>query len=403
MGKKIRKFIENKRIGFLLVAVLGIFIDVFIFKFTSDVVILTLTGLWIGAVIGWKLEGRFSILGALIFLTMCPFLLIFKQEAIAEKAAIWAYMFLVVGVIQQLIEFKKEPKNLRDFDQFIKGIGKTAKAFGQGFVKTRAKLKGKSAEELAEETGSWLGKLSIEIPQKLKKIGKNSRFAPEITWIINRAILIFNFIFKFWFLLSFALLMILIFIGAGKEITFYHRFFENQYWQQIWQKMGIWLAIFWASLLFSFWILRRQKSIKTKQVLVILLLFIFWRGNAIIFSKTRKEFMDLPYILRISPAIASKYTEVKIYGRNFRDLPFVGKVLIDSKEQAIKSIDNERSWSNQEIIMIVDPQRSQSGQLEVWASWGDKWEKSNSVDFTYYDSKTATPEEEKIFWESLKE
>jgi len=39
---------------------------------------------------------------------MCPFLLIFQKEPIAEKAAVWAYMFLLVGVIQMIIEYVKE-------------------------------------------------------------------------------------------------------------------------------------------------------------------------------------------------------------------------------------------------------------------------------------------------------
>jgi len=41
---------------------------------------------------------------------MCPFLLIFKKNLIAEKAAVWAYMFLVVGVIQMMIEYMKEER-----------------------------------------------------------------------------------------------------------------------------------------------------------------------------------------------------------------------------------------------------------------------------------------------------
>jgi hypothetical protein len=36
--------------------------------------------------------------------------LIFKKDPVAEKAAIWAYMFLVVGTIQMFVEFAKEEK-----------------------------------------------------------------------------------------------------------------------------------------------------------------------------------------------------------------------------------------------------------------------------------------------------
>jgi len=394
---RIYQFLERKKIGFLLTVILGIFIDVFIFRFTSDLVILTLTGLWIGAVIGWKLEGRFSILGALIFLTICPFLLIFKKDPIAEKAAIWAYMFLVVGVVQQLIEFKKKPKNLRDFDQFLKNLTKL-------FKKTKQEAKERGLSGILMLLSDYFKKQWGVVLSKIETWTNKSANNKVIKITKTAIISLVKFLSKFWFPFCSFLVIISIFVGAGKEIIFYHRFFENQYWQQLCQKLGVWLTVFWViSLISLFWILERQRNTKLKQVLIILLLFIFWQGNAIIFNKTRSKFTDKPYILRVSPSIASRYAEVKVYGRNFRDLPFIGKVLIDGKEQIVKLIGNERAWSNQEITIVADPNLSKTGLLEVWIDWDNKWAKSNRIDFTYYDSKTATPKEEKRFWESLKE
>jgi hypothetical protein len=96
--------------GILLLGILGILLDIFVFDFTSDLVILFLLALWIRSVWSLKLEGRVSVAGALMFLSTCPFLLIFKKDPVAEKAAIWAYMFLVVGTIQMFVEFAKEEK-----------------------------------------------------------------------------------------------------------------------------------------------------------------------------------------------------------------------------------------------------------------------------------------------------
>ncbi len=90
--------------------ILGILIDIFVFKFTSDFIILFLTGLWVLSIYRFKFEGRVSIGFALFFLILCPFLLILGKEPIAEKVAIWAYMFLVVGVIQMFIEYIREGK-----------------------------------------------------------------------------------------------------------------------------------------------------------------------------------------------------------------------------------------------------------------------------------------------------
>ena len=51
-----------------------------------------------------QIKGQVLIGAGLVFLTLCPFLLIFNAETIAEKVAIGAYVFLVVGVIQQIHE-----------------------------------------------------------------------------------------------------------------------------------------------------------------------------------------------------------------------------------------------------------------------------------------------------------
>ena len=393
--------LSAKKHWWLFVSVIGILLDIFIFPLTSDVVILILTGLWIGAVIGWRLEGRFSILGALIFLTMCPFLLIFKKDPIAEKAAIWAYMFLVVGVIQQLIELKRKPKNLVNFDDFIKRIKETAKGFKNGFVKARAELKGKSVPQIAGEAGSALEKLSVEIPQKLKEISREKKLFPPLRWLFNKTAIILEFIFKRWFALLSALLLILIFTGLGQEIVFYRQFFENQFWSQFWQRLGIWLISLGAGTgIFLFLIKKKRRGFK--KVSLVILLFVLWQISVLIFRRERNEFANSPYILDLYPPIASQYQTVEIYGRNFRDLPFVGKVLINGREQMIASEEKGKAWGDQKITIVVDPQLSSTGPLEVWVNQDNEWVKSNKVNFIYYDSKTATPEEEKMFWESLK-
>jgi len=108
--KKIFKEYVFNQITLFVLVILWILLDVFVFKFTSDLLILILTGLWILSVYHFKFKGKVSISLALGFLILCPFLLIFKKELIAEKAAIWAYMFLVVGVVQLFVEYSKEER-----------------------------------------------------------------------------------------------------------------------------------------------------------------------------------------------------------------------------------------------------------------------------------------------------
>ena len=54
----------------------------------------------------FRLESRISAVFALAYLCLTPILLILKQDAIAEKAAVWAYLFLCITVFQQIYELK---------------------------------------------------------------------------------------------------------------------------------------------------------------------------------------------------------------------------------------------------------------------------------------------------------
>lgn len=102
------KNIFSRRTIFLL-TLFGILADVFVFDFISIWIILVLTGMWIWSVRQFKFEGKLSMSGGLMFLTMCPILLVFKMGSIAGKSAIWAYMFLIVGTCQIFIEdFRKD-------------------------------------------------------------------------------------------------------------------------------------------------------------------------------------------------------------------------------------------------------------------------------------------------------
>ena len=106
----IKKWVLSKKI-FLPIVIFGIIFDIFIYNITSDLLILFLTIFWIWSIRVFRFNGKVSIAGALVFLLMCPFLLILNKEFIAEKSAIWAYMFLAVGVIQEFVEYMKENRN----------------------------------------------------------------------------------------------------------------------------------------------------------------------------------------------------------------------------------------------------------------------------------------------------
>ncbi len=78
----------------------------FIWQFSYEAIIF-LTIFIIFAVYGW--DSRIITTGALIFLASCPFLLIFKQNPLAEQMAVYAFFFLTMTVVLQIIEHKRFP------------------------------------------------------------------------------------------------------------------------------------------------------------------------------------------------------------------------------------------------------------------------------------------------------
>lgn len=63
--------------------------------------------LWLLAFFIIKWDGRISIGLGLLSLLFCPFLLILEKQTLAEQMAIFAYGFLVCGVIVQIKEIKQ--------------------------------------------------------------------------------------------------------------------------------------------------------------------------------------------------------------------------------------------------------------------------------------------------------
>jgi len=58
----------------------------------------------------YEWENRIIAVLALISLASCPVLLSFKKDALAEQMAVYAYFFLVMTVVLQIVEYKRHPE-----------------------------------------------------------------------------------------------------------------------------------------------------------------------------------------------------------------------------------------------------------------------------------------------------
>ncbi|MBU2632301.1 hypothetical protein KKG52_01165 [Patescibacteria group bacterium] len=92
----------------LNILIIFVLIDVFYLQLISDLVYIIIPILWGIYTKKYKLDSRASFAVGLFFIALCPIILIFNQTFTAEKSASWAFMFLIVGTIQALIELRKE-------------------------------------------------------------------------------------------------------------------------------------------------------------------------------------------------------------------------------------------------------------------------------------------------------
>jgi hypothetical protein len=74
-------------------------------------------GLFFFFCLAFEWENRLIGALALASLITCPFLLMLKQDVAAEVMAEYAYHFMVITVILQLVEYKRHPERFADDTQ----------------------------------------------------------------------------------------------------------------------------------------------------------------------------------------------------------------------------------------------------------------------------------------------
>lgn len=100
-----------KRIGrysFLLLVIIIVLIDILILQILNDLVYVVTFILWFTLVKWYKLDSRYTLLTSLLLFLFAPLYLLFNISSIANRSAEWAFIFLLVGVVQILSEVKRK-------------------------------------------------------------------------------------------------------------------------------------------------------------------------------------------------------------------------------------------------------------------------------------------------------
>lgn len=108
----------------LFVITSSIFLYIIIVRdLSSALATLILISLWLVFSIRYRLDSSVTFLLALLYLSICPILLLFQNGAAAEKDILWVYYFLAIGVFQRLLEINTNTnKNSHNYLVFLRKI-----------------------------------------------------------------------------------------------------------------------------------------------------------------------------------------------------------------------------------------------------------------------------------------
>ncbi|MFA5985911.1 MAG: hypothetical protein WC819_01010 [Parcubacteria group bacterium] len=140
---------------------------------------------------GW--ENKILGIGALIFLSVCFTLLFFQQDAFAEIAATQAYFLIVMTVVLQIVDFKKEKKIAYQED-----VNRVEEVFKSSHIK--------------KEDGEWVFEGAVEILSEEEKRMKRKKmmYILLISFLfLEIAVVFFNWsliVIVFWIICAIAVI-----------------------------------------------------------------------------------------------------------------------------------------------------------------------------------------------------
>ncbi len=109
-SKKIYIFAEKQKTFFLALFFIGLSMDLFYFKLYSDIRIFALLALWIFIIkiSDFKSDSTFK-----LSLGMLGMMFVFfgRNLFVQERIAVWIFLLLTTGLIQQFFEFRKSPRS----------------------------------------------------------------------------------------------------------------------------------------------------------------------------------------------------------------------------------------------------------------------------------------------------
>lgn len=357
-----------------LIALFFSFYDLFWLTKSYDFLFISHLFFWGLIVRRFRFESRVATVFALGFLVLTPVMLIFGYQAHAEKTAVWAYLFLCITVVQQVYEIKYKSTEAFSLESFFRNLHRFK--VSQDYWVRDLPIYARNLRDFYITTIDQLSLAAIiRNHPKLERglifwLRTIPRLAKKAFWfcIVSILVILFATLVFYLFVLS---PVLTIYHVLPKFVTFYPDTYSQRYFLTL-------LIPELLFLLFSFMVFHRVIKTTIYALLLTTLAFNLLSGKIV--SKSI-EFETRPKILFVSPNVTSEaWTDVVIYGKNFRNIPFVGKLYIGDIEQGEYMI----YWSDEKIVFRTSPDLSRSGLVNVVPL--DR-SPSNKVPFNYLYGK----------------
>lgn len=299
------KLNRDRQILLFPIFLAGVVFDIFYVSINSNYHISALIFLWVLITLKRKVKlesmGFISLL--LLFITFVS--LLFGKNIYAEKSIIWFLITLVMAVLQALSMTKissKEDINLYTFLNQLDSLSKTNKTISAKTIKV-------------------------------------------ITVFLS---LITTYILYLWI------------SNIYNSFVLFFEFYPNDTPYISMALLGMAIISVSVMSIYIFNYLKRKFSLNIHLTCTLLLFAIYLSSSIIISNAT--TFRYIPKIHSVSPSITSEaWVDVTINGKNFQNLPFVGKVTLAGEVQ----VENVHYWSNEKIIFRTNPATTKTGEVCV--------------------------------------
>ena len=357
-----------------LLATIFISYDIFWLTKTYDFIFLAILLLWGLISRRFRFESRIAAVFTLGFMVLVPVMMLFGQEVYAEKTAVWAYLFLSITVIQHIYEKRHTTHDVFTVDAFIRQFRQfeASPDYWMGDISTFLK-------KFRDFYIYTLNQLSLEAI--IRNHPKHERGL--IFWLrtlpgLIKKFLVFSAISVLVIFLTALVFYVLILspvLVISRVLPKFTAFFPQTYLQKYLLTL---IAPETLLLIFSFALFKKVAKKMSYALILTILSYNLISGKIV---NKAIEFETYPKILSVSPEATSEaWTDVVIYGKNFRNLPFVGKLYIGDIEQGGYMI----YWSDEKIIFRTSPELTKSGPIKVVPL--DR-APSNTVQFNYLFAK----------------